>query len=123
MAEWEQEQRKAAVDRIARTGTNTDPEAWLADQLAQLPALPDVSVMVRDGWGMTPDSAEFAAVQKLAHEYGEMCAARALGRDVLIPGCPVEVQVSDERLGGIETFRGEVTDERNARFQLIVKVR
>lgn len=57
---------------------NADPEAWLADQLAQLPALPDVSAMVRDGWGMTPGSAEFEAVQKLAQEYGEMCTARAL---------------------------------------------
>lgn len=56
---------------------NTDPEAWLADQLAQLPALPDVSVMVRDGWGMSPGSTEFAAVEKLAQEYGEMCVARA----------------------------------------------
>lgn len=61
-----------AVDR------NADPEAWLADQLAQLPTLPDVSAMVRDGWGMTPGSAEFEAVQKLAQEYGEMCTACAL---------------------------------------------
>lgn len=59
------------------TPKNTDPEAWLADQLAQLPTIPDVSVMVRDGWGMTPESVEFQAVLKLAQEYGEMCAARA----------------------------------------------
>jgi len=68
---------EAANEKLERGRQSADPEAWLADQLAQLPTLPDVSVMVRDGWGMTPESAEFAAVQKLAQEYGEMCAARA----------------------------------------------
>jgi len=68
---------EAVNEKLERGRQSADPEAWLADQLAQLPTLPDVSVMVRDGWGMTPESAEFAAVQKLAQEYGEMCAARA----------------------------------------------
>lgn len=56
---------------------NSDPEAWLADQLAQLSTTPDVSPAVRDGWAMNPNDPEFTAVLKLAQEYGEMCAARA----------------------------------------------
>lgn len=68
---------EAVNEKLARGRRPADPEAWLADQLAHLPTLPDVSAMVRDGWGMMPGSAEFAAVQKLAQEYGEMCAARA----------------------------------------------
>lgn len=103
MAEWTQEQRNAAVDRIAYTGKNTDPEAWLADQLAQLSALPDVSVMVRDGWGMTPESAEFVAVEKLAHEYGEMCAARAL------EGTEVEVKIDGNPSADADPFVGIVS--------------
>jgi len=81
---------EAVQEKLARGRRPADPEAWLADQLAQLPTLPDVSVMVRDGWGMTPESVEFAAVQKLAQEYGEMCAARAL------EGVEVDVQYSPE---------------------------
>lgn len=55
---------------------NTDPEAWLADQLAQLPP----SEEPWDGpramlW--YPGNEAFEAVQKIAQEYGEMCAARA----------------------------------------------
>lgn len=86
MAEWTQEQRKAAVSRIARTGKNTDPEAWLADQLAQLTYLHVVpsNVVTRI---LEPGSEPFAAVEKLAHEYGEMCAARAL------EGTEVDVQL------------------------------
>lgn len=56
---------------------NTDPEAWLADQLAQVdggePCAP-----VPDGAVLIPGSRLFEAVQKLAQEYGEMCAARAI---------------------------------------------
>lgn len=41
---------------------NIDPEAWLADQLAQC---------------IVPSQARFAAVERIAQEYGEMCATRA----------------------------------------------
>lgn len=55
---------------------NIDPEAWLADQLAQLSA----AVPGHDGMklDMEPGDEAFDAVQKLAQEYGEMCATRAL---------------------------------------------
>lgn len=95
------------------TQKNTDPEAWLADQLAQLPTLPDVSVMVRDGWGMTPESVEFAAVQKLAQEYGEMCAARATEpfvdrKEFLVAGDPVEVRIDGSPAADADRWVGEV---------------
>lgn len=68
---------------------NADPEAWLADQLAQLPIRPVFDV-VRDvcldpgpDYGrqtntLVPGTRSFAAIEKLAQEYGEMCAARAV---------------------------------------------
>lgn len=96
---------EAVQEKLARARRPADPEAWFADQLAQLPTLPDVSVMVRDGWGMTPESVEFTAVQKLAQEYGEMCAARALeGTDVHVeyspemPMLPAEVRLVSGKL-------------------------
>jgi hypothetical protein len=53
------------------TPKNTDPEAWLADQLAQVQH-PNAAVPL-----FTPGSAVFHTVERLAQEYGEMCAARA----------------------------------------------
>lgn len=72
---------------------NTDPEAWLADQLAQVQ-------MANTGedhvcFVVDPGSQEFTAIEKLAHEYGEMCAARALD-GVTVTGIEVEVKYSDE---------------------------
>jgi hypothetical protein len=73
---------------------NTDPEAWFADQLAQLQLNWPFDTVTEVSWDPGPDygrrttvlvpgTQSFEAVQKLAQEYGEMCAARALdGADV-----------------------------------------
>ena len=80
---------KAANEKLERMRRPADPEAWLADQLAQL-QLPGGAMDLRNDaclepgpnygrWISTliPGSPSFEAVQKLAQEYGEMCAARA----------------------------------------------
>lgn len=53
---------------------NADPEAWLADQLAQLEVEHDPFGSPSLAWA--PGEPAFAAVEKLAQEYGEMCATR-----------------------------------------------
>lgn len=66
---------EAVNEKLARGRRSADPEAWLADQLAQVQTS---EVGMGDQvlyWGPAEES--FQAVQKLAQEYGEMCAARA----------------------------------------------
>lgn len=80
---------------------NADPEAWLADQLAQLPTAADaVSGFPMIWWA--PGEEAFAAVEKIAHEYGEMCAARALD------GTSVEIAVDDGNLRPFDDLAGRV---------------
>lgn len=80
---------EAVNEKLARGRQSADPEAWLADQLAQL-QLPGGAMDMRNDactepgpnygkWISTliPGSESFEAVQRLAQEYGEMCAARA----------------------------------------------
>lgn len=67
---------EAANEKLERMRRPADPEAWLADQLAQLPTASDTMSGCRIVfWG--PEEEAFAEVQKIAQEYGEMCAARA----------------------------------------------
>lgn len=66
---------EAVNEKLDRGRRPTDPEAWLADQLAQVRTS---EIGMGDQvlyWGPAEES--FQAVQKLAQEYGEMCAARA----------------------------------------------
>lgn len=83
----------AVNEKLARSRqSNVDPEAWLADQLAQLSTV----VPGHDGMklDLEPGDEAFEAVQKLAQEYGEMCAARALA--------DVEVDVQMGIAGGFD---------------------
>lgn len=67
---------EAVNEKLKRGRQSADPEAWLADQLAQLP-------IDGEAWHgsrvlyWAPGERAFEAIQKLAQEYGEMCAARA----------------------------------------------
>jgi len=80
VAEWTPEMRQRVLDSQAATDEfvkkNTDPEAWFADQLAQVETEQYDSDTAFLRWA--PGSEAFEQIQKLAHEYGEMCAARAL---------------------------------------------
>jgi len=90
---------EAVQEKLARARRPADSEAWLADQLAQLPLAGGAMDMRNDvclepgvnygRWTNTlvPGSASFTAIEKLAQEYGEMCAARAL------EGAEVDVQM------------------------------
>jgi hypothetical protein len=63
---------------------NADPEAWLADQLAQLEVEHDPFGSPSLAW--SPGEPAFTAIEKLAQEYGEMCVARALAEPVVEHG-------------------------------------
>ena len=61
---------EAVNEKLARGRRPADPEAWLADQLAQASAGFEAWVV------LAPGEPVFEAVLKIAQEYGEMCAAR-----------------------------------------------
>lgn len=93
------------------TQKNTDPEAWLADQLAQVQH-PNAAVPL-----FTPGSAVFHTVERLAQEYGEMCAARATEpyvdrKDFLVAGDPVKVHVDGSPAADSDQWTGEVLLEK-----------
>lgn len=67
----------AANEKLERMRWPADPEAWLADQLAQLAMDPASIESGKRQVRLDPSGPGFEAVQKLAQEYGEMCAARA----------------------------------------------
>jgi hypothetical protein len=78
----------AIVNAHLRRVQTADPEAWLADQLAQLqmangsvtsgePITEPGATFGKWHFHFIPGSHGFEAVLKLAQEYGEMCAARA----------------------------------------------
>lgn len=101
---------------------NTDPEAWLADQLAQqhfvFTAAPHTQVLV-----FAPGSETFHAVEKLAQEYGEMCAARATEpfvdrKEFLLAGDPVKVRVNGSPAADSDQWTGEVLLEKG---ELVVR--
>jgi hypothetical protein len=80
---------EAVQEKLARARRPADPEAWLADQLAQLPvgaamdSRRDACLEPGPNYGrwtttLIAGSPTFTAIEKLAQEYGEMCAARAL---------------------------------------------
>jgi len=84
---------EAVQEKLARARRQSaDPEAWLADQLAQVETESYDSDTSFLRWA--PGELAFEAVQKLAQEYGEMCAARAVEK---LPIGPCECGSTDIR--------------------------
>lgn len=106
---------EAVNEKLARGRRPADPEAWLADQLAQVQT---VSTEFGDPilhWD--PTESAFEAVLKLAQEYGEMCAARATEpfvdrKEFLIAGDPVKVHVDGSPAADSDQWTGEVLLEK-----------
>lgn len=92
---------------------NADPEAWFADQLAQLQLNWPFDTVTEVSWDPGPDygrrttvlvpgTQSFETVQKLAQEYGEMCAARALADYADLTIVTKDEDVLRVLVGGVE---------------------
>jgi acetylornithine/succinyldiaminopimelate/putrescine aminotransferase len=93
-----EKQAAAEAHAAATVQRNRDPEAWLADQLAQLQTVSTDFGEPILHWSVGEEA--FEAVQKLAQEYGEMCVARVTEAAIMYP---VEHWIRDQK-----RFHGKV---------------